>query len=137
MSREVIGTCRTANAQAFAQHNLLDLFAANQQQNRNNQQQYQGVYDPRIGSPMSQGGLVYVPPQSKPGLFLEKKEKKMSTSYVREYFVKHREILMGLAIFILLDHYIFEGAFREKIKRIVHGILDRTENKLLAVESKS
>jgi hypothetical protein len=50
--------------------------------------------------------------------------------YVKEYFVKHRELLMGLAIFILLDHYIFNGAFKEKIQKLVHGILDQADKKL-------
>ncbi len=53
-------------------------------------------------------------------------------NYVKEYFVKHREILMGLGMVILLDHFLLDGALSEKLKRILHGILDKTEQKLLA-----
>lgn len=64
----------------------------------------------------------------------QKESKKMGSGYIREYFIKHRDLLMGLTVVLLLDHFIFEGAFREKIKRIVHSFLDKAENKIHEIE---
>jgi len=60
----------------------------------------------------------------------EKKKEAKVMNYVRDYFIKHRELLMGLTLVILLDHFIFGGAFREKTQKIVHALLDKTEKKL-------
>lgn len=63
-----------------------------------------------------------------------KEKTSMGTEYVKSYFMKHRELLMGFTIFVLLDHFVFGGAFREKIKRIVHSMLDKAENKLTSLD---
>jgi hypothetical protein len=63
-------------------------------------------------------------------------EKKMGTSYVKDYLVKHRELFLGLTVVILLDQFVFGGVFREKLKRLVNGFLDRAEAKLSADDKK-
>ncbi len=55
-------------------------------------------------------------------------------NYVKEYFVKHRELIMGLSIIVLLDHFIFKDAFKAKLQKIVANLLDKTEAKLNAPE---
>ena len=60
-----------------------------------------------------------------------KEKSVMGFGYVKEYFTKHRELVMGVVIALLLDHYVFKNAFREKLQKIVHGILDKTEKKLI------
>lgn len=55
-------------------------------------------------------------------------QKKMS--FVKEYFTKHRELFMGLAIAIILDRYLLGGAFQDRLKRIVTSLLDKTEGAL-------
>lgn len=57
-------------------------------------------------------------------------EKEKPMNFVKEYFSKHRELFMGLAIAIVLDKYLFGGAFHERLKRIITGMLDRTEGML-------
>lgn len=61
----------------------------------------------------------------------EQETKKESfMQYVKEYFVKHRELIMSLVVFTLIDHLIFNGAFREKIEKLVHNLLDKADKKL-------
>lgn len=44
---------------------------------------------------------------------------------VKEYFNKHRDAIYTLGVVILLDHFLFGGAFREKIKSTVEGMLEK------------
>jgi hypothetical protein len=60
--------------------------------------------------------------------------KETTMNYVKEYFVKHRELIMGLTIIALLDHFVFKDAFKEKLQKIVQGLLDKTEKQLNAPE---
>lgn len=62
-------------------------------------------------------------------------ERKGIMDYFKGYLVKHRELLMGLGLALVLDHYIFGGAFKEKLQKIVHSILDKTEKKLIHEEA--
>lgn len=50
--------------------------------------------------------------------------------YLKGYLVKHRELLMGLGLILVLDHFLLDGAFSEKIKKIIHNILDKADKKL-------
>lgn len=131
--------------QVFGQQGLVDparqMQAANDYQNAMNQwnqqqqmgglsqyqaqglQQAQGIGG--IGSGSILGGTLTnkKPAQKKEGNVMD---------YVKGYFFKHRELLMGLTIVILLDHFIFGGAFREKTQKIVHSLLDKTEKALVS-----
>ena len=49
---------------------------------------------------------------------------------VKQYFENHRDILMSIAVALLVDHFFFEGAFRDKIKNLVDGLINRAEKKL-------
>lgn len=68
--------------------------------------------------------------KTNPALKLVPKEGDGVMGYMKDYFVKHRELLMGLTIVVLLDHFIFGGAFRTKIEAIVNGILNNAQKKL-------
>ncbi len=68
--------------------------------------------------------------------FEEKQPKEQSMGFIKEYFYKHRELIMGLAIAVILDRYLLGGAFQERLKRIITGLLDKTEN-ALQLEKKS
>jgi hypothetical protein len=63
-----------------------------------------------------------------PASIKNKEHKKMG--FIKEYFTKHKELFMGLAVAMVLDRYLFDGAFQEKIKKIVHNLLDKTEEML-------
>jgi hypothetical protein len=52
------------------------------------------------------------------------------TGAVKSYFQKHEDTLMTMAIIILVDHFILEGALRDKIKATVEGFLNREAKKL-------
>jgi len=66
----------------------------------------------------------------------EKQVNKRRTSMdsLKAYFKKHEETYITLAIIILIDHFVFGGAFREKIHTLVDGLLSRTSKKLLKEE---
>ena len=37
--------------------------------------------------------------------------------HIREYFARHREVLMTLAVLLILDHFLFDGAFKAPYTR--------------------
>lgn len=58
-----------------------------------------------------------------------KKEKFMDK--IKKYFEQHNDTYITLGIIILIDHFVFEGKFREKIKEIIDNLLAKTEKQLL------
>ena len=65
---------------------------------------------------------------------LMKKDKKkgiLSMESIKEYFRKHQELIINLAFLLLLDEYVFEGKFRERIRNIVENLFTKTEKKIL------
>lgn len=44
---------------------------------------------------------------------------------LKNYFEKHQDSLITLAIIIIVDHFIFDGTFRTKIKTSIDGLLDK------------
>lgn len=79
--------------------------------------------------------LIALGMKKNPALSLVQKEEGGVMGYMKDYFVKHRELLMGLTIVVLLDHFIFGGAFRTKIEAIVNGILNNAQKKLTDAEA--
>lgn len=77
----------------------------------------------------AKNNLIYYPPSlAGCAATLSNKEQKMG--FIKEYFVKHRELFMGLALAIILDRYLLGGAFQERLKRIITSLLDKTETAL-------
>ena len=66
--------------------------------------------------------LSYVIKQKKGGLRMDA---------FKEYFKKHQDGLISLAIVLVLDHFIFDGSFRDRIKMFAEKMLGNTEKKLL------
>ena len=60
---------------------------------------------------------------------LTRKEKKMNG--VKRYFAKYEDLFMTIGIIVLLDHFVFKGLFRERLKTLVETALSKTEKKLL------
>lgn len=54
-----------------------------------------------------------------------KKKKGLSMGSLKEYLSKHKDMLFTVAIVIVLDQVVFEGAFREKLKKVVDNMLDK------------
>lgn len=118
------------------------------QQQANNYQYYQGgqygqtAEGSTLGGAISLGGLStsvasiydqYI--GASKGLGQQaKKEKTGMGGFMKDYFNKHRELFMGLAVAILLDRYLLGGAFQDRLKRIITGMLDKTEQALIPVD---
>lgn len=49
---------------------------------------------------------------------------------IKEYFKKNQDVFITIAIIVLLDNFLFEGKFREKIIVMVEKLISKTEKKL-------
>lgn len=58
-------------------------------------------------------------------------------NYLKEYFEKHQDSLITIAIVVLVDYYVFNGAFKEKLRALIDKLLNSTSEKLLPKEVKS
>jgi hypothetical protein len=53
-------------------------------------------------------------------------EKKMKLfTQVSDYVEKHKDILFTVALVLVLDHFVFEGKFKQKIEDLVSGFLTK------------
>ncbi len=50
---------------------------------------------------------------------------------VKDYFKKNQDAFITIAIIVLLDNFLFEGKFRERIKSMIENVLTKTEKKLV------
>ena len=48
----------------------------------------------------------------------------------KEYVSKHKDVFYTIAVILLADHFLFKGAFKDKITKIVNNALDKAESKL-------
>jgi len=46
-------------------------------------------------------------------------------TWLNDYVEKHRDVLFTIAVVLVLDHYVFEGKFRQKIEDMVEGFLKK------------
>ena len=49
---------------------------------------------------------------------------------IREFIKENRNVIYWVIAVLLLDHFIFEGKFREKIKNVVEGCLNKVEKQI-------
>lgn len=49
---------------------------------------------------------------------------------VKGYFEKHKDVILTLGIVILVDHFLFKGALRNRIQSTVEGCLSKVEKAL-------
>lgn len=61
------------------------------------------------------------------------KEENNMTQVFKEYFSKHKDIFMTLAVVLLADHFVFKGAFRDKVKTLLENLLSGAEKKITAL----
>lgn len=62
---------------------------------------------------------------------------KSMLNHLRDYFGKNRDLIFNVAIIILVDHFVFNGAFREKIKSLLDKFLCKTHEMLDAKKGDS
>lgn len=58
----------------------------------------------------------------------QKNQKKKGNimSGLKEYFEKNKDLIYSIGLIVLVDHFIFKGAFREKIKAMVETFCTKT-----------
>lgn len=49
---------------------------------------------------------------------------------LKSYFNKNQETFYTIGLIILIDHFVFNGAFRDKIKQLVDKLINKTEKQL-------
>jgi hypothetical protein len=106
---------------------LMDKLARMQMQNT---EQYSSHFDPRIA--YAPGAYVPATPirYDANGYILAnpKTRRKTMLDNVKGYVEKHKDMLFTLGLVILVDHFLFKGALRERIKATVEGALKKVEN---------
>lgn len=75
-------------------------------------------------------GYVYMDPCMQATLTKPPKQAERNTMLqnVKGYVEKHKDMLFTLGLVILVDHFLFKGALRERIKSTVEGALKKVEN---------
>lgn len=56
---------------------------------------------------------------------LIKKEKGGYMNSLKEYISKHRDIFFTIGFILVLDHFVFNGAFKKKLEDFIHSFLDK------------
>jgi hypothetical protein len=51
---------------------------------------------------------------------------------IKKYWVEHQDVLMTVGIVMLVDHFLFGGALREKIKTTLENFLTKADKKISA-----
>jgi len=60
------------------------------------------------------------------------KQETKKVSELRAYFTKNSGVIFTVALVILADHFVFGGAFREKLKSIVDSFLNKAGKQIEA-----
>lgn len=92
-----------------------------QQQLMNMQmQQVMNAYQPqRVAPIVGQQNIVSL-----------KKPKRSVMKLFKEYLEAHRDTIFTLGLLLLVDHYVFAGAFSAQIKAVFQKLLDKTHAKI-------
>jgi hypothetical protein len=48
---------------------------------------------------------------------------------LRSYVKDNRDLIFSVVFILVLDEYVFNGAFRERLKGVIEGVLKKVENK--------
>lgn len=48
---------------------------------------------------------------------------------LRGYIKDNRDLIFSIVFVLVLDEYVFKGAFRERLKAVIEGVLKKVENK--------
>lgn len=55
---------------------------------------------------------------------------------IKKYFDDHRDLLMTLVVLVIVDQWVFDGAFKEKIKGLIDRVVGHADNKIKELEKK-
>ena len=48
---------------------------------------------------------------------------------LRQYIRENRDLIFSIVFVLVLDEYVFDGAFRERLKSVIEGVLKKVERK--------
>lgn len=54
---------------------------------------------------------------------------------LKSYVSENRNLVWTVVFVVLLDHFVFGGAFRERLKSLVEGLLNKAEGKTIDVSA--
>lgn len=74
--------------------------------------------------------------QDKKPLFKINQEPRSFMKIFKSYLEDHRDTIFTLVLILLVDHYVFKGAFAETIKSAFSKIIDKAHKKIDAIEVK-
>ncbi len=55
---------------------------------------------------------------------VEQTTKGVTMESIKAYLDKHKDIFLTIGVILVLDHFVFGGVFREKLKNMINGFLD-------------
>ena len=84
------------------------------------------AYQPLTTAMLDTSGISPLSQAAYPQVYEQEKEKKEVGSVlpIKSYFQKHGEMLITVALIIVLDYFVFNGAFRTKLEAIIASFLE-------------
>jgi len=58
------------------------------------------------------------------------KERKSMFKQVTEYVDKHKDVIFTLTFVILIDHFLFKGALKNRIQSAIEGVIKKVEDRI-------
>lgn len=65
-----------------------------------------------------------------PNMFIKPTNKRGIMKAFKDYLSEHKDLIFTLLIVLLVDHFCFQDAFKEKIKAAMNKLLDRAHDKI-------
>jgi len=87
-----------------------------------------GQYASQLAQMQSTPGQIYYTTSTFSPVSEPPKRRKTMLENVKGYIEKHKDVIFTLGLVILVDHFLFKGALRERIKKTVEGVLSKAEN---------
>lgn len=84
-------------------------------------------------SPHTNNPTPTIPVASKQRGFMGEKQRGFMAEFfsdVRGYFKDNRDLILTVALVLVIDEFVFDGAFRDRIKKLVNGMLKKAQSKL-------
>jgi len=111
------------------------------QMNQMNQNQYHGgpFYSPSLDAWLNSNGSITIPPIPKvskkfDGLMPSKMEKKNMITEVaddlKSFIRSNKSTIYWVAMLLIIDHFFFKGAFKERLHKTVNGFVEKIESKV-------
>lgn len=72
----------------------------------------------------------YIQPQTSPTLKKEKSMFKEIVADMRSFILEHRSVIYFLAFALMVDHFVFRGAFKARLQGCVDRMITKVEEKI-------